>query len=265
MTWTRWRLSAIGSLHAVTIEIDFSGKVVAVTGGTKGVGRGIAQRFADAGATVAVIARREVDLPDGWLFIPGDLRTGDAAFAAIDAVVERCGAIDVLVNNAGGGPVVDTATVAPATTEKVVTLNLLSAIYCSQRANEHMQAGTGGSIVNIASVCGERQSPTAAAYGAAKAGLINYTRTTGHEWAPKVRVNAVVAGLILTDQSEVYYGAGDRYANVSATIPMGRLASPGEMGDACVYLASPMASYVTGAALRVDGGGDRPAFLDAAH
>ena len=88
----------------MSIELDLSGKVVLVTGGTKGVGRGIATRFADAGATIAVCARNEVDdLPDDWTFFAGDLRDGEAAWAMIDAVVERLGRIDVLVNNAGGG------------------------------------------------------------------------------------------------------------------------------------------------------------------
>ena len=251
---------------AVSVMIDYSGRVVLVTGGTRGVGRGIAQRFADAGATVVVCARTPVDdLPGGWGFVAADLRDGDAAFAAIDLTVERYGSLDVLVNNAGGAPPVDTASASPRMTERLVALNLFSAIYCSQQANHHMQSqADGGAIVNIASIAAVRHAPLAAAYGAAKAGLVAYTRTAGHEWAPKVRVNAVIAGLVRTEQSHVFYGDDAGIARVATTIPLGRLAEPTDIGDVCLFLGSSLAGYVTGAALDVSGGGDRPAFLDAA-
>lgn len=236
-----------------------------VTGGTKGVGRGIAQRFDDAGATVVVCARNPVDdLPEHWQFVPVDLRNGDAAMAMIDAVVAANGRIDVLVNNAGGSPPVDTASVAPRISERLVQLNLLAAIYCSQQANQHMQQQPdGGAIVNISSVCATRPSPTAAAYGAAKAGLDNYTATTALEWAPKVRVNSIRAGMIRTEQAHLFYGDEEGIARVGRTVPLGRLALPSEIGDVCVYLASPLASYVSGACVGVHGGGEAPSFLDA--
>ena len=209
------------------VELDYDGKVVLVTGGTRGVGRGIAQRFADAGATVAVCARKEVDdLPDDWTFLTADLRDGEAAWATIDAVVERLGHLDVLVNNAGGAPPADTTTSPPRFTERVIALNLLAAIFCSQRANHWMQEGDGGSIVNISSVSGIRPSPMSAAYGAAKAGLVNFTMTTAMEWAPKVRVNAVTVGLMITEQAHLFYGDDEGIARVSATVPLGRMAVP---------------------------------------
>ncbi len=249
----------------MSLQIDLSGQVVLVTGGTKGVGRGIAQRFADAGATVAVSARTTpADLPAGWSFHPADVRDPEAAWAMIDAVVAEHGRLDVLVNNAGGAPPADTATASPRFTERIVALNLLSAIYCSQRANHHMQQSGGGAIVNVASVTALRPAPTVAAYGAAKAGLVNFTATAGQEWLPKVRVNCVTCGMILTEQAPLHYGDDDAITRVAATIPLGRLASPSEVGDACVYLASPLASYVSGANLVLHGGGDRPPFLDAA-
>jgi len=249
----------------MALTIDFSGRVVLVTGGTKGVGRGIAQRFDDAGATVVVCARKPVDdLPAGWQFFSADLRDGAAAFEMIDAVVAANGRLDVLINNAGGSPPLDTATVAPRITERLVQLNLLAAIYCSQQANQHMQGQPeGGAIVNISSVCGSRPSPTTAAYGAAKAGLNNYTATTALEWAPKVRVNAVTAGMVRTEQAHLFYGDEAGIAAVGATVPLGRLAVPGEIGDVCVYLASPMASYVSGANVAAHGGGEPPSFLAA--
>ena len=246
------------------MEISFDGTVVLITGGTKGAGRGIAERFAGLGATVAVSARNAVDdLPATWTFEAADLRDGDAAFAMVDRVVERFGRLDVVVNNAGGAPPADTSTASPRFTERIVALNLLSAIYVAQRANEHMQRGDGGTIVNIGSVSANRPAPTAAAYGAAKAGLAAFTATAGQEWAPKVRVNCVTAGLIRTEQADLHYGDEESIAKVEQTIPIGRMASPSDIADACVYFASPLASYVTGANLTLHGGGDRPAFLEA--
>ena len=213
----------------MAITIDLDGRVALVTGGTKGVGRGIAQRFADAGATVVVCARKEpeVALPEGWSFVSGDLRDGEAAWGVVDEVVARRGRIDVLVNNAGGSPPADSTTAPPRFTERIVQLNLLAAVYCSQRANHWMQQGDGGSIVNITSVSGMRPSPTTAAYGAAKAGLVSFTTTVAMEWAPKVRVNAVTGGMIRTEQSHLFYGDEESIAAVAANVPLGRLALPG--------------------------------------
>ena len=128
-----------------------------------------------------------------------------------------------------------------------------------------MQAQSdGGSIVNIASVSGLRPSPGTAAYGAAKAGLLNLTTTLAVDYAPKVRVNAVSAGLIRTEQSHLHYGDEAGIAAVGATVPLGRMGAPADIAHACLYLASPLAAYVTGANLLVHGGGERPAYLDAA-
>ena len=121
----------------------------------------------------------------------------------------------------------------------------------------------GGSIVNIGSVSGVRPSPRTAAYGAAKAGLENMTRSLAVEWAPAIRVNLIAGGLILTEQAELHYGDEAGIAAVAATVPLGRFADPTDIGDACLFLASPLASYVTGATLLVHGGGEKPAFLDA--
>ena len=249
----------------MAITIDLTGQVALVTGGTKGVGRGIARRFADAGATVAVCARSEPEtLPDGWTFVSADVRDGEAAWAMVDTVVERCGRLDVLVNNAGGSPPADSTTAPPRFTERIVQLNLLAAVYCSQRANHWMQQGDGGSIVNITSVSGMRPSPNTAAYGAAKAGLVNFTTTVAMEWAPRVRVNAVTGGMIRTELSHLFYGDEDSIAKISENVPLGRLAVPEDIGDVCVYLASPLASYVTGANVVAHGGGERPPYIDAA-
>jgi NAD(P)-dependent dehydrogenase (short-subunit alcohol dehydrogenase family) len=123
----------------------------------------------------------------------------------------------------------------------------------------------GGCILNIASVSGLRPSPNTAAYGAAKAGLINLTQTLAVEWAPKVRVNAVTGGLIRTEQSHLFYGDEDGVAAVGATVPLGRLGEPDDVAGVCLFLASPLARYVTGESVVVHGGGERPAYLSAAR
>ncbi len=249
----------------MALEIDLTGRVVLVTGGTKGVGRGIAERFDAAGATVVVCARREpeVALPDGWTFVAADLRDGEAAHAAVDAAVEATGRLDCVVNNAGGSPPADSAEASPRFSERIVALNLLAPLYVAQRAHHHMvdQAG-GGSIVNVGSIVAQRPSPTTAAYGAAKAGLKQLTQTLAMEWAPTVRVNSITCGYILTEQAELFYGEGEARRRVEALIPMQRLARTTEIGDVAVWLASDLASYVTGADVAAHGGGDRPPVID---
>jgi NAD(P)-dependent dehydrogenase (short-subunit alcohol dehydrogenase family) len=248
----------------MAVTIDLAGQVALVTGGTKGVGRGIAQRLGDAGASIAVCSRSEPEvLPDGWAWFGVDLRDGEAAWAMVDQVLERLGRLDVLVNNAGGAPPADSTTAKPRFTERIVALNLFAAIFCSQRANHWMQQqDSGGSIVNIGSVSGQRPTPQTAAYGAAKAGLVNFTQTTAVEWAPKVRVNHVTAGMVRTEQSHLFYGDEEGIAQVGATVPLGRIANPSDIGDACVFLASELAAYVSGANLAVHGGGEPPPYLD---
>ncbi|HLH28538.1 MAG TPA: SDR family oxidoreductase, partial [Acidimicrobiales bacterium] len=171
---------------------------------------------------------------------------------------------DVLVNNAGGSPQVDASDASPRFTSSVVALNLLAPAHCSTAANAVMQAqDSGGSIVNVASVSGLRPSPGTAAYGAAKAGLVSLTQSLAVEWAPKVRVNAVTPGLVATDAATDHYGGPEGLLEVAATVPLGRLARPEEIANCCLFLASSMASYVTGSNLVAHGGGERPAFLAA--
>jgi NAD(P)-dependent dehydrogenase (short-subunit alcohol dehydrogenase family) len=244
-------------------------QVVLVTGGGKGVGRGVTDAFIGAGAQVVVVSRTEPDnLPDGASWTSADVRDPGACKAAVDETVRRHGHVDVVVNNAGGAPPSESATVSPRFVEKVVALNLLAPFYVAQAANAVMQQQgdgglLGGVIINIGSVSGQRASPGAVAYGAAKAGLANLTKSLAIEWAPKVRVNLVVAGMVRTEQSELYYGDAEGVAAVAGTVPLGRLAEPTDVGAACVFLASPAASYVSGAELLVHGGGESPAFLRA--
>ena len=254
----------------MSLTIDLTGRVVLVTGGGKGVGRGITERFLEAGAEVVICGRSAPDdLPAAGgrtaVFLEADVRDVEQIDAVVTATTDRFGRLDTLVNNAGGAPFVDAATVSPRFTEKIIALNLLAPINFAQRANAVMQnQDDGGSIVNIASVSGQRPSPGTTAYGAAKAGLLSATQSLAVEWAPKVRLNAIAAGLVRTEQAHLHYGDDEGIARVSATVPLGRMAIPTDVGDACVFLASPMASYVSGASLQLHGGGEPPPFLDAA-
>jgi NAD(P)-dependent dehydrogenase (short-subunit alcohol dehydrogenase family) len=247
-----------------------SRKVVIVTGGTQGIGRGIARRFLEAGAEVIVCGRNApLEAPRAGdreaIFVAADVREVEAIDRVVAAVVARFGRLDILVNNAGGAPHADAATVSPRFSVSVITLNLIAPLLFAQRANAQMQAQEeGGVIVNVASVSGTRASPGTAAYGAAKAGLLNLTQSLAVEWAPKVRVNAITAGLIRTEKAHLHYGDEASIAAVAETIPLGRLGEPEDVADACLFLASPLARYISGTSLTVHGGGERPAFLGAA-
>jgi NAD(P)-dependent dehydrogenase (short-subunit alcohol dehydrogenase family) len=251
-----------------TPGFDFSGSVAVVTGGTRGIGRAIAETFLRAGAEVAVCGRNVPGTglaePEGGrtpLFVQADVRDPEQANRVVDEAVSQFGRLDVLVNNAGGSPVVPAQDASPRFIRSVVELNLLAPFFCAQAANAVMQEQTsGGAIVNIGSVSGIRPSPGTAAYGAAKAGLANLTSTLAVEWAPRVRVNCVVGGLIATEDSEDHYGGPEGLATVAATVPLGRMGTPDDVAGLCLFLASPLASYVSGAVLVAHGGGEWPAF-----
>ena len=251
------------------ISIDLAGRVAIVTGGGRGVGRGIALRLLEAGADVLICGRKRPEsLPRSGgrdaVFSEGDVRELEAIERVVGAALERFGRLDVLVNNAGGSPAAPAATASPRFSEKIIQLNLVAPLHFAQQANAVMQRQPeGGAIINIASVSGLRASPGTAAYGAAKAGLLSLTQTLAVEWAPRVRVNAVAAGMIETELAHLHYGEGAERARVAASVPLGRLGTPRDVGDACVFLASPLASYVSGATVLVHGGGERPAFLSA--
>lgn len=245
------------------LNLGLAGRTVLVTGGVRGVGAGISAVFAEQGATVVTCARRPVEgLP--YEFHGCDIRDPDAVAAMVAAVVERHGALDVVINNAGGSPHALAADASPRFHQKIIELNLLGMLHVSQAANAVMQQQPlGGSIVSISSVSGRRPSPGTAAYGAAKAGVDSLTATLAVEWAPKVRVNAVVAGMVATEQVELFYGDADSQAAVAATVPLGRLAEPCDIGWAAAFLASDAASYISGASLEVHGGGEPPPYLAA--
>jgi NAD(P)-dependent dehydrogenase (short-subunit alcohol dehydrogenase family) len=251
-------------------------KWVLITGASSGFGAAAAQRFAQEGARLLLGARR-TDRLEQTVAQARKAGSPAAHFSALDVcrtnsvadfvkwVRTHTDKLDVLVNNAGGAPPADAATASPRFAEAIIRLNLIAPLNFAQRANAVMQAQPdGGAIINIASVSGIRPSPGTAAYGAAKAGLLNLTQTLAVEWAPKVRVNAVAGGMIRTEQAHLHYGDEAGIAAVTATVPLGRLGEPRDVGDACLFLASRLASYVSGAVLVLHGGGERPAFLAAA-
>ncbi|MFI8516427.1 SDR family oxidoreductase [Streptomyces sp. NPDC085481] len=249
--------------------MELDGRVAVVTGGTRGVGAGIARAFLRAGAEVVVCARRPPDEPVAAAgrtarFHPLDLREPEAVRGFFGELAERCGRLDTLVNNAGGTPYRLLGEGEPDRHARVVELNLTVPLTVSLAAHELLRAARG-SVVMIGSVSGTRPSPGTAAYGAAKAGLENLARSMAVEWAPDVRVNTLVLGMVRTELSHLHYGDADGIAAVGRTVPLGRLAEPADIGEAAVFLASDRAAYVTGASLLVHGGGERPAFLDAAN
>jgi NAD(P)-dependent dehydrogenase (short-subunit alcohol dehydrogenase family) len=201
---------------------------------------------------------------DGATFVVADVRQADQAGLVVSTAVERFGRLDVLVNNAGGAPQVMADAASQRFVESVVALNLLAPFYCAQAAQRVMagQEG-GGAIVNVGSISGLRPSPGASAYGAAKAGLINLTSTLALEWAPAVRVNCVSAGLLLTEGGDVHYGGPEGVVRAAATVPLERMGVPSDVASACLFLASPAASYVTGVNLVLHGGGEWPAYYTA--
>ncbi|WP_019447537.1 SDR family oxidoreductase [Cupriavidus sp. BIS7] len=253
---------------------DYTGQTVLVTGGMRGIGRAISEAFLRAGARVFVCGRTppahdgELPAADGRRaeFVAADIRDLEQVDAMLARIAEDGGALDVVVHNAGGSPFAMVADASPRLLESVIRLNLVAPLQLAQRANACMQRQPGGGTqLFVGSVSALRPSPGTAAYGAAKAGILNAVRTLAVEWAPKVRVTAVSPGLVLTETSQQqHFGDPAALREVAATVPLGRLAVPDDIASACLYLASPHAAYVTGANLVIDGGGERPAFLDAA-
>jgi NAD(P)-dependent dehydrogenase (short-subunit alcohol dehydrogenase family) len=253
----------------VATELDLAGRVALVTGGVRGVGLGITRALLAAGATVVTCSRTA----PGPTVEPGgtpehvlaDVRDEESVRLLVEGIRARHGRLDVLVNNAGGAPYALAADASSRFHAKVVDLNLLSPLLVSQAANAVMQQQDhGGAIVMISSISAIRPSPGTAAYGAAKAGIDSLVKSLAVEWAPKVRLNAIDVGLVRTEQTHLHYGGEEGVAAIEATIPLGRLARPDEIGQVAAFLASPLASYVSGATIAAHGGGEPPPFLAAA-
>ena len=221
-----------------------AGKRVVVTGGSSGIGAAAAQRFRDEGAEVIVLARRPG--PGGIACDVSDRDQVQQAFALV-------GDLDVLINNAGlsvRNPALD---IAAEQWDEVVATNLSGAFWAAQAAGRLMLKGRGGVIINTASTNALVGYRYYADYNATKAGLVALTKSLALEWAPKVRVNAVCPGYVLTPMQEAEY-TPEMLAEVNGRIPLGRHAAPEEIAGLFAYLASDEATYFTGAVIVMDGG-----------
>ncbi len=236
------------------------GTVAVVTGGGAGIGRGVAAGLAAFGARVAIWERDAATAAAaaaevGGLACVTDVRVEDEVDAALARTVAELGPPTVLVNNAGGtfwSPLLETA---PKGWDALVRANLGQVLLCTQKvAREMVAAGAGGSIVNVTSIEGTRAAPGYAAYAAAKAGVINFTRTAALELAPHgIRVNGLAPDFTETEGLRALASTG-QVEHVAAMVPMGRVGHVDEMAGAAVFLASGLSSYVTGQTIHVDGG-----------
>jgi dehydrogenase/reductase SDR family protein 4 len=251
----------------MSVSISLKGKVAVVTGGGRGIGKAIARRFAEAGASV-VIASRKMDnlqatatelasLPGKVVPIACHVGRADQLENLVRETEARVGPIDILVNNSatniGQGPALD---VTDDMLDKMIEINIKSALRLIRLTVPRMiERNTGGSIINIASISGLKPQPGGLLYSLTKAGLIMMTRSWAREFGPHgVRVNAIAPGLIQTDFSEYFWKDPAHRAEVESTQPIRRIGQPDEIGCAAVYLASDEASFVTGQVIVIDGG-----------
>jgi NAD(P)-dependent dehydrogenase (short-subunit alcohol dehydrogenase family) len=269
-------MAAIDVVGAHWSTDDLAGLTVVVTGGTRGVGRGIVEAYLAVGCSVYVGSRNapsEEDRPsvqrlDGSTaqatYMAVDVRDAEQIGWLVELAVGDTGRLDVWINNAGGAPSADAATASPRFSQSIINLNLMAALFGATAANTVMQTQeSGGLIINIASVSGLRPSPLTAAYGAAKAGLMNLTESLAAEWGPKVRVNGIAAGMLDTGAASDHFGGDEGVSRIAATVPLNRLGTPHDIAGVCLLLSSPLASYISGANLVVHGGGEWPAFHHA--
>jgi len=245
------------TLHRNAAALD--SRVAIVTGGAAGIGRAVAAGFAEFGARVCIWDRDEEASVSAAGEINGlacvtDVRDANQVDAALATTVEKLGPPTILVNNAGGvfwSGLLDTS---PNGWDALIRINLTQVLLCTQRVARGMaEAGRGGSIINVSTIEAVRAAPGFAAYAAAKAGVVNFTKTAALELAPHgIRVNGLAPDFTLTESLARMAPAG--VENAKLMVPMGRAGHVDEMAGAAVFLASDLSAYVTGQTLHVDGG-----------
>ena len=251
-------------------SINFKNKTVLITGGTKGIGLEITKTFLRLDANVVVLARnkpsRKIQAKgNAGVYIECDIRSLESIDNALKTIKSEYKTLDILVNNAGGAPLVDSISASPKFHQAIIDLNLMAPLNVSQKVGRlMMKQKTISNIINISSVTATRPTPGSAAYGAAKGALVNLTKTLAIEWAPKIKVNAIIVGYIQTENSLLHYGSKSEINKVAKTIPLKRMGKPQDIANACIFFASPLAEWITGAALEVHGGGETPSYLDVA-
>jgi NAD(P)-dependent dehydrogenase (short-subunit alcohol dehydrogenase family) len=254
-------------MEGLTVALfDMTGKNAFVTGASRGIGQTIAVALAEAGADVALVARSEDGLAETAeaitavgrkaFVIPADVTSQEAVASAAAAAIDQLGEVDVVVNNAGGSNfMVSFRDLRLSGWEKLIRLNLDSAVYVCHAFAGHLLDRGQGSVINVASVAGLAASPLLVPYGAAKAGLISLTKSLAVEWARAgVRVNALCPGWTATELNRTLWEDPTAGPATIATVPMGRWARAEEMAGPAVFLASDASSYMTGQVLIVDGG-----------
>jgi len=245
-------------------QFDLTDKVAIITGGGTGIGRGIALEFAKAGANVVVASRKLPNLEKivdeikalgrSSLAVATDVRIPEQVDNMVKQTVDTFGRVDILVNNAGASFVCPLEEMTPNGWDAVIGINLKGPYLCCRAVSKVMIPQKSGKIINIASVAGIYGSPGMAHYGAAKAGLINLTKSLAVEWAKhNIYVNCIAPGLIRTEGA---YSAMDLTSEEERTkaIPLGRAGQPAEIGYAVIFLASEASSFLTGETIAVQGG-----------
>ena len=245
---------------------NLTGKTALVTGASRGIGKAIAIGLAEAGAEVALngrdaetldIVRGEIEAAGGRaVVVPADVTDRDSVSAMVGATLETLGALDIVVNNAGG-----TAFMVPFEKmrfdgwAKVMRLNTDSIVHMCQAVAPHLLERGTGSVINVASVAALRGTPGLTPYGASKAAVLSLTKSLAMEWGSAgVRVNALCPGWTATDLNRNLWESEEISAGMMANVPLGRWGRADEMTGAAVFLASEASSYVTGQAIVVDGG-----------